>query len=198
VYGENFKTPHIEKRVIGRAATNPAVTIMFHVPPIWHDDLAPLYVLGRTMSARTGKMYLDLVNSKMPHATTVAAMASNSMYDGAFRVSATARETPAETTVVPLATLEQELWMYVETRRPRRSTAGPAAREERDRGEYLQSLAGMGNRRHAGRMETAYRWQFIEEQYRQRMAVTAADLHAGRQDIPDPGQQRDGVMERER
>jgi zinc protease len=80
VYGPNFKTPYVEKRVLGRAATNPAVTIMFHIPPLWHEDVAPLYMLGRTLSARTGKMYLDLV-LKQEHATAVSASASNSEYD---------------------------------------------------------------------------------------------------------------------
>ena len=27
--------------------TNPNVTVMFHIPPLWHDDLAPLYMLGQ-------------------------------------------------------------------------------------------------------------------------------------------------------
>jgi predicted Zn-dependent peptidase len=88
---QNFKPPYVEKRVLGRAATNPAVTIMFHVPPLWHDDLPALAMLGRVMSARTGKMYMDLVE-KQQHVTGVNASASNSMYDGSFRVSATGRE----------------------------------------------------------------------------------------------------------
>jgi len=199
VYGDNFKTPYVEKRVIGRAATNPAVTIMFHVPPLWHDDLAPLYVLGRTMSARTGKLYLDLVNSKMPHATAVAATASNAMYDGAFRVSATARETPGETTVVPLATLEQELWMYIEDAKT--TPADPQVLQRVKNAieaEYLQSLAGMGIAGTLARMETAYRWQFIEEQYKQRMAVTAADLMRVAKTYLTRDNSVTGVMERER
>jgi predicted Zn-dependent peptidase len=42
--------------------------------------------------------------------------------------------------------------------------------------EYLQGLAGTGIAGTLARMETAYRWQFIEEQHRQRMAVTPDDL----------------------
>jgi len=199
IYGENFKTPYIEKRVIGRAAANPAVTIMFHVPPLWHDDLAPLYILGRAMSARTGKMYLDLVNSKMPHATSVGAAASNSMYDGAFRVSASARETPAETTVVPLGTLEQELWMYIDDAKTTPVDPQVLQRVKNSvEAEYLQSLAGMGIAGTLARMETAYRWQFIEEQYKQRMAVTAADLMRVAKKYLTRDNSVTGVMERDR
>ena len=71
--GPNFKPPYIEKRVLGRAAANPMVTVMFHVPPLWHDDLAALYILGNVMSARTGKMYLDMV-LKNDNATSVMAI----------------------------------------------------------------------------------------------------------------------------
>ncbi len=85
---------------------------MFHVPPLWHDDLAPLYMLGRVMSARTAKMYLDMV-LKDDVATSVMAMASNSMYDGAFDVSATAKEIKNETKI-PMDQLEKRLWTYLE------------------------------------------------------------------------------------
>ena len=44
--------------------------MMFHIPPLWHDDVPALYMLGRVMSARTGKMYLDLVE-KQQHVTSV-------------------------------------------------------------------------------------------------------------------------------
>ena len=47
VNGPDFKAPYVEKRVLGRAATNPYVAIMFHIPPIWHDDIAPLSILGQ-------------------------------------------------------------------------------------------------------------------------------------------------------
>ena len=198
-YGPNFKTPYIEKRVIGRAPTAPAVTVMFHIPPLWHEDVAPLYMLGRAMSARTGKMYLDLVNSKVPHARSVGASASNSMYDGSFRVTASARETPAETTVVPIETLEQELWMYIDD-----AKATPVDPQVLQRiknaveAEYLQSLAGTGIAGTLARMETAYRWQFIEEQYTQRMAVTSADLMRVAKQYLTRDNSVTGVMERER
>jgi predicted Zn-dependent peptidase len=199
VNGPNFKTPYIEKRVIGRAATNPAVTIMFHAPAVWHDDAPALYVLGRVMGARTGKMYLDLVNSRMPHATSVSASAQTPMYDGVFRVSATARETQDEATVVPLATLEQELWMYIDDAK---WTAPDPQLLQRVKNaveaEYLQSLSGMGIAGTLARMEVAYKWQYIEEQYKLRMAVTPADLMRVAKKYLTRDNSVAGVMERER
>ncbi len=83
--GPDFDAPYIEKRVYGRAATNPSVQILFHIPPLWHDDLAPLYMLGEVLSSRSGDMYKTMVLER-EHATGVRARASNSMYDGSFRV----------------------------------------------------------------------------------------------------------------
>jgi predicted Zn-dependent peptidase len=197
VYGANFKTPYIEKRVLGRAATNPAVTIMFHIPPLWHDDVAPLYVLGRALSARTGKMYLDLVN-KQEHATGVMASASNSEYDGAFRVSATGREVRNELTV-PLEQLERELWSYVEDAKTTPVDAQLLQRlKNSEEAQYLQSLAGTGIAGTLARMETAYRWQFIEEQFKQRMAVTADDLMRVAKKYLTRDNSVTGVLEREK
>ncbi|MFB3854086.1 MAG: M16 family metallopeptidase [Vicinamibacterales bacterium] len=174
-FGENFKPPYVEKRVLGRAATNPQVIVMFHIPPLWHDDLAPLYMLGRAMSARTGKMYLDLVIGR-EHATSVMAAASNSMYDGSFRVAATAKELKNEV-VVPLDQLEKELWGYIEEAKTTPVGADLLQRIKNSvEAEYLQSLAGTGIAGTLARMETAYKWQFIEEQFKQRMAVTPEDM----------------------
>jgi predicted Zn-dependent peptidase len=196
-YGPNFKTPYIEKRVLGRAATNPSVTVMFHIPALWHDDVAALYILGRVMSARTGKMYLDLVNSNLAHASSVSASASNSMYDGAFRISATAREIENQT-VVSLATLEQDLWLYVEDAKYTPADSDLLQRIKNSvEAEYLRSLSGMGIAGTLARMETAYRWQFIEEQYTQRMAVTSADLMRVAKKYLTRDNSVTGVMERE-
>ena len=195
--GPNFKPPYIEKRVIGRAAATPTVTVMFHVPPLWHDDLAPLYMLGRAMSARTGKMYLDMV-LKDDVATSVMAMASNSMYDGSFEVSATAKEIKNEVKI-PLDQLEKELWSYVEDAKTTPVDGQLLQRVKNSvEASYLQSLAGTGIAGSLARMETAYRWQFIEEQFKQRMAVTAEDL----QRVAKKYFRRDncvtGVLEREK
>jgi predicted Zn-dependent peptidase len=175
--GTSFKVPYIEKRVIGRAATAPSVTVMFHVPPMWHADAPALYMLGRVLGARTGKMYMDLVDGKLPHATSVSAMGQSQMYAGAFRVSATARETSAEAPVVPLDTLEQELWMYVEDAKTTPADPKLLQRIKNSvEAAYLQSLAGTGIAGTLARTEVAYRWQYIEEEYKARMAVTPADL----------------------
>jgi predicted Zn-dependent peptidase len=110
------------------------------------------------------------------HATSVMAMSSNSMYDGEFQAMAQAKEVKNETKV-PLAQLEKELWTYLED-----SKANPVDPQMLQRvknsieAQYLQSLAGTGIAGTLARMETAYRWQFIEEQFKSRMAVTAEDL----------------------
>jgi predicted Zn-dependent peptidase len=194
---QNFKPPYIEKRVLGRAATTPSVTVMFHIPPLWHDDVAPLYMLGRAMSARTGKMYLDMV-LKNDNATMVSANASNSMYDGSFQVSASAKEIKNEVKI-PLDQLEKELWTYIED-----AKANPVDPQLLQRvknsveAQYLQSLAGTGIAGTLARMETAYRWQFIEEQFKQRMAVTADDLARVAKKYLTKDNSVTGVLEREK
>jgi predicted Zn-dependent peptidase len=194
---ENFKAPYIEKRVLGRAATNPAVTIMFHVPPLWHDDLPALFMLGRVMSARTGKVYLDLVE-KQQHVAGVTASASNSMYDGAFRVSATGREVQGALTV-PLDQVEKELWSYLEDAK---ATPVDAALLQRTKNsveaQYLQSLAGTGIATSLASMEVAYRWQHLEDQFRARMAVTPDDMMRVAKKYFTRDNCVTGVMERER
>jgi predicted Zn-dependent peptidase len=175
VNGPDFKAPFIEKRVYGRAATNPSVDVLFHIPPLWHDDLAPLYMLGQVMSARTGKMYLDMV-LKNEHATMVRASASNSEYDGQFTVSATAKEIK-NAPVIPLDQLEKELWTFIEDAK---TTACDGQLLQRVKNQvearYLQSLAGTGIAGQLASMEVAYRWQYLDDQFKQRMAVTPADL----------------------
>ncbi|HSK09891.1 MAG TPA: pitrilysin family protein [Vicinamibacterales bacterium] len=174
--GPNFKPPHIEKRVYGRAATQPTLAVMFHIPPVWHDDLAPLYMLGRAMSARTGRMHQEMVNAKDPHASAVMANASTSMYDGSFSFRVTARELRNEV-VVPMDQLEKELWAYIEDARATPVDGDLLQRVKNSiEAQYLQSLAGTGIAGTLARMETAYRWQFLEEQHKQRMAVTPDDL----------------------
>ncbi len=196
-YGAGFKPPYIEKRVYGRAATTPYVTIMFHVPPLWHDDLAPLYVLGRVMSARTGKMYLEMV-LRDDHATMVSAMASNSMYDGSFEVSAQAKEIKNETKI-PLDQLEKELWTYIEDVKKNPIDPQMLQRIKNSiEAQYLQSLAGTGIAGTLARMETAYRWQFIEEQFKQRIAVTADDLMRVAKKYLNRDNSVTGVLEREK
>jgi predicted Zn-dependent peptidase len=196
-YGVGFKPPYIEKRVYGRAATTPEVTIMFHMPPLWHDDVAPLYVLGRAMSVRTGKMYLEMV-LRDDHATSVSAMASNSMYDGSFEVGAMAKEIKNETKI-PIDQLEKELWTYIEDVKTKPVDPQLLQRVKNSiEAQYLQSLAGTGIAGTLARMETAYRWQFIEEQFKSRMAVTADDLLRVAKKYLNRDNSVTGVLEREK
>jgi len=172
---QNFKPPYIEKRVIGKAATNPAVTLMFHIPPVWHDDLPALFMLGRVTSARTGKMYMDLVE-KQQHATSVSASASNSMYDGAFRVSATGREIEGAL-AIPLEQIEKELWSYLEEAKTTPADGRLLQRLKNSvEAQYLQGLSGTGIAGSLASMEVAYRWQHLESQFKARMAVTPDDI----------------------
>ncbi len=173
--GPDFKAPYIEKRVAGKAAANPYVILMFHIPPVWHQDVAALHMLGGVMSARTGKMHLDLVLDK-EHATGVSAGASMSEYDGSFTVRAMAKELKNEP-AVPMAQLEKELWDYIEDARttPCDETVLQRVKNATE-ASYLRSLAGVNIAGSIERMEIIYRWQFIEEQFKQRMAVTPKDL----------------------
>jgi len=194
---QNFKPPYIEKRVLGRAATNPQVTLMFHIPPLWQDDVPALSMLGRVLSARTGKMYLDLVQ-KQEHVTSVNASASDSMYDGAFRVSANGREVQGAL-AVPLDQIEKELWTYLEDAKTTPVDAQLLQRVKNSvEAQYLQSLAGTGIAGTLARMETAYRWQHIDDQFTQRMAVTPDDMMRVAKKYLTRDNCVTGVMERER
>jgi predicted Zn-dependent peptidase len=194
---QNFKPPYIEKRVLGRAATNPQVTLMFHIPPLWQDDVPALSMLGRVLSARTGKMYLDLVQ-KQEHVTSVNASASDSMYDGSFRVSATGREVQGAL-AVPLDQIEKELWAYLEDSKTTPADAQLLQRVKNSvEAQYLQSLAGTGIAGTLARMETAYRWQHIDDQFKQRMAVTPDDMMRVAKKYLTRDNCVTGVMERER
>jgi predicted Zn-dependent peptidase len=195
--GPNFKPPYVEKRVYGRAATYPMVEILFHIPPVWHDDVAPLTMLGRVMSARTGKMYLDMV-LKNEHATSVGASASNSEYDGQFSMSAMAKEVKNET-VIPLDQLEKELWTYIEDAKTTPCNDQLLQRVKNQvEASYLQGLRGTGIAGQLASMEVKYRWQFLEDQYKQRMAVTPADLMRVAKKYFTRDNSVTGVLEREK
>jgi predicted Zn-dependent peptidase len=195
--GEDFDAPYIEKRVYGRAATSPSVQILFHIPPLWHEDLAPLYMLGEVMSSRSGDLYTTLVVDR-EHATGVSARASTSMYDGSFRISGTVKEV-GRRAVVSSDVMEQELWSFLE-----RAKTEPVDEELLQRvknqveADFLQSLRGTGIASSLVRMEIAYEWEFIEEQYRQRMAVTPQDLMRVAQKYFTRDNSVTGVLERER
>jgi predicted Zn-dependent peptidase len=63
---------------------------------------------------------------------------------------------------------------------------------------YLQSLAGTGIAGTLARMEVAYRWQHIEDEYTQRMAVTAADMMRVAKTYLNRDNSVTGVLHRER
>ena len=173
--GPDFNMPYIEKRVYGKAATNPNVQIMFHIPPLWHDDLPALYMLGEVLSARTGDMYLDMVQ-KNEHATGVSASASNRMYDGAFTVRASIKELNNKA-VVTSETVEKELWSYLEKAKtkPVDEKLLQKVKNQVD-ASFLQSLRGTGIAGSLASMEVAYKWQYLQDQYKLRMKVTPEDL----------------------
>jgi len=64
--------------------------------------------------------------------------------------------------------------------------------------QYLQSLAGTGIAGSLARMETAYKWQFIEEQFKQRMAVTPQDMMRVAKKYLAKDNSVTGVLEREK
>jgi predicted Zn-dependent peptidase len=197
VNGPDFKPPYIEKRVIGRAATNPQVSILFHIPPIWHDDISSLYILGQVMSSRTGKMYTEMVQ-KSEHATGVRASASESEYDGRFTFSASAKE-KANEPVVPLEQLEKELWTYIEDAKTTPCDALLLQRiKNQEEAGFLRRLAGTGIAGELVQMEIAYRWQFIDEQYKQRMSVTPEDMMRVAKKYFTRDNSVTGILEREK
>ncbi|MFC1791283.1 M16 family metallopeptidase [Gemmatimonadota bacterium] len=195
--GPDFDAPYIEKRVFGRAATNPSVQLLFHIPPLWHQDLAALYILGQVMSSRSGDMYQTMVLDR-EHATGVGARASTSMYDGSFRVSASVKEV-GRRAVASSQVIEDELWSFLEAAKTQPVDAELLQRVKNQvEASFLLSLRGTGIASSLVRMEVAHEWQFIEEQYRQRMAVTAEDLMAVAQKYFTRDNSVTGVLERER
>lgn len=195
--GPDFHVPYIEKRIYGKAATSPSVQIMFHIPPLWHDDAAALYMLGRVMSARTGDMYTTMV-LKNEHASRVSASASNSMYDSSFSVRASVKERRNQA-VKSSEFIEDELWTFIENakRRPFDENLLQKVKNSVE-ASFLRSLRGTGIVRALARMEMAYKWQFIEEQYKQRMAVTTEDLMRVAKKYLVNNHSVTGILEREK
>lgn len=195
--GSGFKVPYVEKRVIGRAAMAPYVTVMFHIPPVWHEDVAVLQVLASVAGNRSHKLHRELVEQKN-HAASITVSASESKYDGRFTFRVTAREN-GDSTMVPLDQLENELWTHIEDLKV---TPCDAALLERVKNQteayFLQGLAGTPVAGRLLRMEAAYKWQFIDEQFRQKMAVTPDDLMRVAKKYFTRDNSVIGVMHRER
>jgi len=142
-------------------------------------------------------MYNDLVLKK-EMATSVRASASESEYDGRFTFTATAKE-KANEPVVPLDQLEKEIWTYIEDAKNTPCDDQLLQRVKNSaEAQFLRSLAGIGIARELVQMEIAYRWQFIDEQYKQRMAVTPADLMRVAKTYFTRNNSVTGVLEREK
>ncbi len=80
-------------------------------------------------------------------------------------------------------------------------TCGPELLERvknQEEASFLQSLRGTGIASSLARMEVAYEWEFIEEQYRRRMAVTPEDLMRVARKYFTRDNSVTGVLERER
>ena len=149
------------------------------------------------MSSRTGTIYNEMVLEN-EHATRVSARASNSMYDGSFSMSATIKEVRNRMVVTP-EQIETELWGYIEQVKTRPSDSDLLQKvKNRVEASFLRSLSGTGIAGSLARMETAYEWEFIEEQYRQRMMVTPEDLMRVAQKYLTRGNSVTGILERER
>jgi len=149
------------------------------------------------LSSRSSDMYRNMVLDREV-AAAVSARASNSMYDGSFRVAAAIREVGRRAVATPAA-IEAELWSFLE-----RAKTVPVAAEllqrvkNQEEASFLQSLRGTGIAGALARMEVAYEWQYLEEQYRRRMAVTPEDLMAVAQRYFRRDNSVTGVLERER
>jgi predicted Zn-dependent peptidase len=63
---------------------------------------------------------------------------------------------------------------------------------------FLQSLAGTGIAGQLASMEIAYKWQYLDEQYKNRMAVTAADMMRVAKKYFTRDNSVTGVLEREK
>jgi predicted Zn-dependent peptidase len=142
-------------------------------------------------------MYIDLVE-KQQHVTGVNASASNSMYDGSFRVSASGREVQG-VLAVPLDQIEKELWQYVDDAKATSADAQLLQRIKNSvEAQYLQGLAGTGIAGSLASMEVAYKWQHLEDQFKARMAVTPDDMMRVAKKYFTRDNCVTGVMEREK
>jgi predicted Zn-dependent peptidase len=100
---------------------------------------------------------------------------------------------------VPLERLEKELWNYIEDAKTTPCDELVLQRvKNATEASYLRSLAGTNIAGALERMEIAYQWQFIEEQYKRRMAVTPADLMRVAKKYLTRDNSVTGVLEREK
>ena len=165
---------------------------MFHIPPVWHDDC------GGALHARPRDERAHREDVPRP----------GEQQDGARHVGQRQRPGLDVRRGVPGVSARPRDAGRGDRRaardRSRRSSGCTSTTPSRRRptpqllqriknsveAQYLQSLAGTGIAGTLARMEVAYRWQYIEEQFKQRMAVTAGRPDAGGEEVPHPRQQR--------
>jgi len=80
-----------EKRFLGEAETNPAITMRWHTVALVHKDVPALEVLSQTLSSNTGRLYRNLVLDKKL-ATSASANNDARKYEGLFEIRAEAKE----------------------------------------------------------------------------------------------------------
>ena len=120
------------------------------------------------------------------------------MYDGSFSVTASIREV-RNRAVVSHDQIENELWGFIEAAKTDPCDADLLQKVKNQvEASFLLSLSGTGIAGSLARMETAYEWEFLEEQYRQRMAVTTEDRMRVAQKYLTRGNSVTGILERER
>jgi predicted Zn-dependent peptidase len=101
--------------------------------------------------------------------------------------------------VVPMDQLEKELWNYLEDAKTTPCDDLVLQRVKNSvEASFLRSLAGTSIAGALERMEIVYRWQFYEEQFKQRMAVTPADLMRVAKKYFTRDNSVTGVLEREK
>ena len=154
-------------------------------------------LIAQVIANRTGKMYGEMV-LKSNHASSVSASASEREYDGQFSFMASAREIGNET-VIPLNQLEMELWTYIEDAKVTPCDPQLLQRVKNQReSAFLQSLSGTSIAGQLAQMEIRYRWQFIDERFKQRMAVTPEDMMRVARKYFTRDNSVTGVLEREK
>lgn len=81
-----------EQRMVGKADTNPSVTVRYQAPAFNHQDNFPLQILADILSGRTGRLYKALVEDRQLAVGQPSAVLSESKYGGYLQVSAEVKE----------------------------------------------------------------------------------------------------------
>jgi predicted Zn-dependent peptidase len=175
LYGPDFAIPSIQRRVLGRAPGVPFVQLRFHVPPMGHQDTAPLTVLSVLFMMPTGELHRTLVEERQ-HAHRILAHLSNLMYDGAFTLQVNLREMDGQPVATP-EEVEATLWTFVENaqREPFDPELLQAVKNQAE-ASVIRASRGLRLARTLADMETTYEWEYLDELQRRILAVTPQDL----------------------